>query len=126
MWINEVGVVGIYRRQQQIRFKLVAARVSFRMAPDACVAAPRAPHGCQHVQDSCKAPHYLPYVKMNVWSSCKAPLQIHMAISMLQSQVERHLVLLCVTAHAVIVWASTPSASLATYHARQLTPRPAQ
>ncbi|KAF3564653.1 hypothetical protein DY000_02016332 [Brassica cretica] len=45
---NELGSRGIYRRQQPIRFRLVAARVSLRMAPDACAAAPRAPNGWLH------------------------------------------------------------------------------
>ncbi|KAF3539426.1 hypothetical protein F2Q69_00023559 [Brassica cretica] len=57
----------------------VAARVSLRMAPDACAATPRAPHGWLHVSVSCRmTPRPLPV-------SC---------------------------------------ASLATYHARQLPPRP--
>ncbi|WZY71353.1 hypothetical protein YC2023_003593 [Brassica napus] len=43
---------------------------------------------------------------------------------MLRSQVSRHLVLLGVNQHAVLSWASTPPASLATYHARQVTSRP--
>ena len=49
-WNLKVGVP-IYRRQQPITFKLVAARVSLRMAPVACAAAPSAPHGGQHAQD---------------------------------------------------------------------------
>ncbi|KAF2610658.1 hypothetical protein F2Q70_00012178 [Brassica cretica] len=43
--------VPIYRRQQPITIRLVAARVSLCMAPVACAAAPRAPHGGQHDQD---------------------------------------------------------------------------
>ena len=35
-----------------------------------------------------------------------------------------HLVLLCVTPHAVIICTATARASLATYHARKLPPRP--
>ncbi|KAG5388696.1 hypothetical protein IGI04_030237 [Brassica rapa subsp. trilocularis] len=46
----KVGVP-IYRRQQPITFRLVAARVSLRMAPVACGTAPLAPHGGQHDQD---------------------------------------------------------------------------
>ncbi|KAF2579111.1 hypothetical protein F2Q68_00005261 [Brassica cretica] len=43
--------VPIYRRQQPITFRLVAALLSLCMAPVACAAAPRAPHGGQHDQD---------------------------------------------------------------------------
>ncbi|KAG5373611.1 hypothetical protein IGI04_043071 [Brassica rapa subsp. trilocularis] len=46
-----------------------------------------------------------------------------MSLSMLRLQVSRHLVLLGVNQHAVLSWASTPPASLATYHARQVTSR---
>ena len=42
--------VPIYRRQQPIIFRLVAARVSLCMTPVACAVAPRAPHGGQHDQ----------------------------------------------------------------------------
>ena len=39
----------------------VAARVSLRMAPDACAAAPRAPHVLQHGLLTCKlTPRPLP------------------------------------------------------------------
>ncbi|KAF2579110.1 hypothetical protein F2Q68_00005262 [Brassica cretica] len=49
----KTGVVGvpIYRRQQPITFRLVAALLSLCMAPVACAAEPRAPHGGQHDQD---------------------------------------------------------------------------
>ncbi|KAF3548719.1 hypothetical protein DY000_02006235 [Brassica cretica] len=65
------------------------------MAPVACVAAPRAPH-----------------------------VSAHMSIIMLWSHVKRHLVLLHVTPHALITITVTPRASLDTYPARQLPPRP--
>src|SRR5690606_22020505 len=46
----EWGSCLIYRRQQPITIRLVAARVSARMAPVTFAAAPRAPHGNQHGQ----------------------------------------------------------------------------
>ncbi|WZY93652.1 hypothetical protein YC2023_065981 [Brassica napus] len=61
------------RRHQPISFRLVAARVSLRMAPDACTPTPRAPHGWLHVQDTCRTPPLLPDVRLHDWSSCKAP-----------------------------------------------------
>ncbi|WZY94053.1 hypothetical protein YC2023_066382 [Brassica napus] len=70
---NELGSWAIHRRQQPIRFRLVAARVSLRMALDACTAAPRAPHGWLHVQDTCRTPPLLPDVRLHDWNSCKAP-----------------------------------------------------
>ncbi|KAG5375399.1 hypothetical protein IGI04_039995 [Brassica rapa subsp. trilocularis] len=57
-------------------------------------------------------------------TSSRLTLSAHMSLSMLRSQVLRHLVLLGVNQHAVLSWASTPPASLATYHARQVTSRP--
>ncbi|KAF2566162.1 hypothetical protein F2Q70_00025799 [Brassica cretica] len=70
---NEQGSWASYRRQQPITFRLVAARVSLRMAPDACTAAPRAPHGWLHVQDTCRTPPLPPDVRLHDCSSCKAP-----------------------------------------------------
>ncbi|KAF2533487.1 hypothetical protein F2Q70_00029321 [Brassica cretica] len=69
-----MGSWGIYRRQQPISFRLVAARVSLCMAPDASEAARRAPHVFQHGQDTCSAaPLLLPDVRLHDWNSCKAP-----------------------------------------------------
>ena len=49
MWRNNLGGRGgIYRKQQPIGFRLVAARVFVCMAPVACAAAPRALHGLMH------------------------------------------------------------------------------
>ncbi|KAF3519155.1 hypothetical protein DY000_02063247 [Brassica cretica] len=92
----------------------VADRVSLRMAPDACTATPRAPLGWLHVSVSCRmTPHPLP-----VWPhgpvACIATPRAWLI----------HLVLLCVTPHDVIICTVTARASLATYHARQLPPRP--
>ncbi|KAF2619113.1 hypothetical protein F2Q68_00040689 [Brassica cretica] len=61
------------QRQQPISFRLVAVRVSLRMAPDACAAAPRAPHGWLHVQDTCRKPPLLPDVRMHDCYLCKVP-----------------------------------------------------
>ncbi|KAF3517469.1 hypothetical protein DY000_02062171 [Brassica cretica] len=47
--------------------------VSLRMAPDACTAAPRAPHGWLHVHDTCRTPPLLSDVRLHDWNSCKAP-----------------------------------------------------
>ncbi|KAF3595953.1 hypothetical protein DY000_02020763 [Brassica cretica] len=65
------GCGGIYRRQQPINFRLVAARVSLRMAPDACAAAPRAPHVFQHSQGTCRTPLILPDVRLHDCNACK-------------------------------------------------------
>ncbi|KAF2578100.1 hypothetical protein F2Q68_00005239 [Brassica cretica] len=62
----------VHSRQQPISFRLVAARVSLRMTPDACAAAPRAPHVFQHGQDTCRTPTLLPDVRLHDWNSCKA------------------------------------------------------
>ncbi|KAG5384610.1 hypothetical protein IGI04_036080 [Brassica rapa subsp. trilocularis] len=70
---NELGSWPIYIMQQPIRFRLVAARVSLCMAPDACTATPRAPHVLQHGQDSCRVPPLLPDVRLHDWNSCKVP-----------------------------------------------------
>ncbi|KAF3581031.1 hypothetical protein DY000_02031507 [Brassica cretica] len=49
----------------------VAARVYVRIAPDACAATPRAPHGWLHVSVSCRmTPHPLP-VWMHGLAPCK-------------------------------------------------------
>ncbi|KAF3550941.1 hypothetical protein DY000_02006455 [Brassica cretica] len=49
----------------------VAARVSLRMAPDACAATPRSPHGWLHVSVSCRmTPRPLP-VWMHGLAPCK-------------------------------------------------------
>ena len=67
--------------------------MSLRMAPDACTATPRAPHGWLHVQDTCRTPPLLPDVRLHDWSSCKAPHITHMAGRMLWLHARRHLVL---------------------------------
>ncbi|WZZ60558.1 hypothetical protein YC2023_060665 [Brassica napus] len=59
-------------RQQPISFRLVAARVSLRMAPNACAATPRVPHVFQHGQDTCRTPPLLPDARLHDWNSCKA------------------------------------------------------
>ena len=48
----------------------VAARVSLRMAPDACAATPRAPHGWLHVLFSCRMTPRPPPVWMHGLAPC--------------------------------------------------------
>ncbi|KAG5378196.1 hypothetical protein IGI04_026038 [Brassica rapa subsp. trilocularis] len=117
------GSWGIYRRHQPISFRLVAARVSLRMAPDACTATPRAPHGWLHVQDTCRTPPLLPDVRMHDWSSCKAThifTHVDQHASVACAETPRawpfHLVLLCVKLHNVLaICIGTPRASWSVY-----------
>ncbi|WZZ14943.1 hypothetical protein YC2023_108032 [Brassica napus] len=100
------------------------------MAPDACTAAPRAPHGWLHVQDTCRTPPLLPDVRLHDWNSCKAP-QHHTHgwphASVACAETPRawsiHLVLLHVKLHVQLTCTSTPRASVDTHLAGQLTPR---
>ncbi|KAF3554606.1 hypothetical protein F2Q69_00012259 [Brassica cretica] len=97
----------------------VAARVSLRMAPDACAAAPRAPLVFQHGLLTCKVtPHPIP-VWMHVLLTCKVtPRPPHVWLHGLVACIATprawpfHLVFLCVTPHAVIIFTATPHASL--------------
>ncbi|KAF2582897.1 hypothetical protein F2Q68_00005293 [Brassica cretica] len=110
---------------------LVSARVSLRMAPDACAATPRAPHGRLHVSVSCRmTPRPLPSW-MHGLAPCKeTPRPPHarphdsVACITTSRAWPFHLVLLCVTPQTVVIFTATPHASLATYHARHLPPRP--
>ncbi|KAL0853984.1 hypothetical protein Bca101_059136 [Brassica carinata] len=110
----------------------VATRVSLRMAPDACVVAPRAPHVWLHDQDVMPDDTTPSTCLIHSLVACKSTPQLthvaqHASIAdsaTPRASIARHLVLLCVTPHVVIIWASTPRASLASYPARQLTPRP--
>ncbi|KAF3525214.1 hypothetical protein F2Q69_00045941 [Brassica cretica] len=118
---NELGSWGIYRRQQPISFRLVAARVSLRMATDACAAAPRAPYVWLHVQDTCRTPPLLPHVRMHAWSACKTPHQythVDQHASVACAETPRawslHLVLLCVRLHGLLPCTATPRASVDT------------
>ena len=124
------GSWAIYRRQQPIRFRLVASRVSLRMAPDACTATPRAPHVLQHGQDSCRAPPLLPDVRLHDWNSCKAPQQLthgwphaSNACAATPCAWSIHLVLLHVRLHVLLPCTVTPRASIDTQLTGQLTPR---
>ncbi|WZY72168.1 LOW QUALITY PROTEIN: hypothetical protein YC2023_004408 [Brassica napus] len=86
------------------------------MAPDACTAAPRAPHGWLHVQDTCRTPPLLPDVRLHDWNSCKAPQQHHthgwphasVACVATSRAWPLHLVLLCVRLHGLLPCTSTP------------------
>ena len=73
---------------------------------------------------SCKVTPRPPDVWSTAWPHADRHHSAHMSLSMLRSQVMRHLVLLGVTPHAVLSWTSTARASLDTYHTRQLTSRP--
>ncbi|KAF2553305.1 hypothetical protein F2Q68_00034752 [Brassica cretica] len=109
----------------------VSARVSLRIAPDACAATPHAPLGRLHVSLSCRmTPRRLP-AWMHGLAPCKeTPRPPHgwphglVACIATPRTWPIHLVLLCVTPQAVIIFTATPHASLATYHSRQLPPRP--
>ncbi|KAF2571191.1 hypothetical protein F2Q70_00001936 [Brassica cretica] len=105
-------------RHQPISFRLVAARVSLRMAPDTCVAAPRAPHVRLHGQDTCRTPPLLPHVRMHAWSACKEPHQythVDQHASVACAATPRawsiHLVLLHVRLHVLLPSTATPQAS---------------
>ncbi|KAF3545781.1 hypothetical protein DY000_02008055 [Brassica cretica] len=101
------------------------------MAPDACAAAPRAPLVFQHGMLTCKVtPRPLP-VWMHGLAPCKETprppyVRLHASVACIATSRAWpfHLVLLCITPHAVIIFTATPHASLATYHPRQLPPRP--
>ena len=71
-WIEMRGVRGLFIGIiNQSGTSRVAARVSLRMAPDACVAAPRAPLVLQHGLLTCKVtPRPLP-VWMHGLITCK-------------------------------------------------------
>ena len=118
----------IYRIQQPIRFRLVAARVSAHMAQVACAAGPRAPHVFQHGQGSCKVtPLILPGrldVHQHVWITFTATHGAHMSISMLRLQIWRHLVLLCVSPYVLLPCVPTPRACVDRQLIIWLTPRP--
>ncbi|WZY77752.1 hypothetical protein YC2023_024136 [Brassica napus] len=100
------------------------------MAPDACTATPRAPHGWLHVQDTCRTPPLLPDVRLHDWSSCKAPqilthVDQHASVACVATSRAWpiHLVLLQVKLHVQLPCAATPRASVDTQLAGQLTPR---
>ncbi|KAF3530568.1 hypothetical protein DY000_02041988 [Brassica cretica] len=100
------------------------------MAPDACAAAPRAPHGWLHVQDTCMTPPLLQYVRVHDCNSCKVP-QHHTHgwphASVACAETPRawsiHLVLLHVRLHVQISCTATSRASGDTQLVRWLTPR---
>ncbi|KAF2548923.1 hypothetical protein F2Q70_00023605 [Brassica cretica] len=75
------------------------------MAPDACAATPRAPHGWLHVQDTCRTPPLLPDVRD---TSCS---------------VDPPRAFLHVRLHVQLPCTATPRASGDTQLAGQLTPR---
>ncbi|WZZ44401.1 hypothetical protein YC2023_040660 [Brassica napus] len=100
------------------------------MAPDACAAAPRAPHVRLHVQDTCRTPPLLPHVRMHAWSACKKPHQythVDQHASVAYAETPRawsiHLVLLHARLHVQLPCTATPRASGDTQLVRCLTPR---
>ncbi|KAF3511191.1 hypothetical protein F2Q69_00007167 [Brassica cretica] len=118
---NDLGSWPIYRIQQPIRFRLVAARVSLCMVSDACTATPRAPHVLQHGKDSYRAPPLLPDVRIHDWNSCKAPQQLtpgwpHASVTCAATPGAWliHLVLLHVRLHVLLPCMVTPRASIYT------------
>ncbi|KAF3557278.1 hypothetical protein F2Q69_00012620 [Brassica cretica] len=99
------------------------------MAPDACAAAPRAPHGWLHVSASCRTTHLLPHVWMHAWSACKTPHQYthvdqHASVACAETPLawSIHLVLLHVRLHVQIPCMTTPQDSVDTQLVRWLTP----
>ncbi|KAF2533306.1 hypothetical protein F2Q70_00029241 [Brassica cretica] len=109
----------------------VAARVSLRMVPDACAGALRAPLVLQHGLLTCKVtPRPLP-VWMHGLALCKEtsrPPHVwpHGLVACIATPRAWpfHLVLLCVTLHAVIICTAELHVSLSTHTARSLPPRP--
>ncbi|KAF2561965.1 hypothetical protein F2Q70_00016951 [Brassica cretica] len=100
------------------------------MAPDACAAAPHAPHGWLHVSASCRMTHILPHVRMHAWSACKMPHQythVNQHASVACAETPRawsiHLVLLHVKLHVQLPCTATPRAFVDTQLAGQLAPR---
>ncbi|KAF2553668.1 hypothetical protein F2Q68_00033608 [Brassica cretica] len=100
------------------------------MAPDACTAAPRAPHGWMHVQDTCRTPTLLPDVRLHDWNSCKAPQHhthgwLHASVACAETPRawSIHLVLLHVKVHVQLPCTVTRRASVDTQLAERWTPR---
>ncbi|KAF3590862.1 hypothetical protein DY000_02020772 [Brassica cretica] len=100
------------------------------MAPDACAAAPCAPHVWLHVSASCRTKNVLPHVRIHAWNACKTPHQytnVDQHASVACAETPRawsiHLVLLHVRLHVLLPCTVTPRASLETQLVRWLTPR---
>ncbi|KAF2558878.1 hypothetical protein F2Q68_00017513 [Brassica cretica] len=99
------------------------------MAPDACAAAPRAPHGYQHGHDTCRTPPLLPYVRLHDCNSCKVPQQLthgwpHASITCAATlrSWSIHLVLLHVRLRVLLPCTAIPRASGDTQLVRWLIP----
>ncbi|KAF3517409.1 hypothetical protein DY000_02060098 [Brassica cretica] len=120
--------IGISNQSETSR---VAARVSLRMAPDACAATPRAPHGWLHDLLTCKVtPRPLP-VWMHGLAPCKEtprpstclaawPGRMHRNTSCLADPPRAPLVYL----HVQVSCTATPHPFLDTNTPRSLPPRP--
>ncbi|KAF3534380.1 hypothetical protein DY000_02037878 [Brassica cretica] len=104
-WVEMRGGRGLFIGiSNQSETSRVAARVSLRMAPDACAAAPRAPLVFQHDMLTCKVTHRPLPVWMHGLAPCKEtprPPHVRPHASVACIATSRawpfHLVLLCVT-----------------------------
>ncbi|KAF2533081.1 hypothetical protein F2Q70_00031809 [Brassica cretica] len=101
------------------------------MGPNACVAAPRAPHVFQHGQDTCRMPPLLPDIRLHDCNSCKATHHLthvdqHASVACAETPLawSIHLVLLHVRLHVLIPCTSTPPSCADTQQVKWLTPRP--
>ncbi|KAF2577303.1 hypothetical protein F2Q68_00005242 [Brassica cretica] len=120
----------LWQETETNQLRLVAARVSLRMAPDACTAKPRAPQVLQHGQDTCRTPPLLPDVRRHDWNSCKATHHLtHVEHHALVACAETphawsiHLVLLHIRMHVLLPCTATPRASVDTQLSGQRKPR---
>ncbi|KAF3488012.1 hypothetical protein F2Q69_00052027 [Brassica cretica] len=100
------------------------------MAPEACAAAPRAPHGWLNVSITCRTTHPRPYGLPQDWNSCKAThhlTHVDQHASVAYAATPRawsiHLVLLHVRLHVLLPCTATPQASVETQLVQWLTPR---
>ncbi|KAF3559039.1 hypothetical protein F2Q69_00012649 [Brassica cretica] len=100
------------------------------MAPDACMAAPRDPHGWLHVSASCRMTHPLTDGLLHDLNSCKATHHLThvdqralVACAATRRAWSIHLVLLHVRLHVLLPCTATPRASVDTQLVGQLTPR---
>ena len=121
---NGEGWLGIYRSCRPIRTCHPIACVSSRMLPVACVATHGRPHALFHASWPCqKTPHvHLPFSMSGVHASRHTAL--YMSVRMRRSQVQRHLVLLCVKLHGTASCTSRPPSCVDTQQVKWLTPRP--
>ncbi|KAG5377619.1 hypothetical protein IGI04_025461 [Brassica rapa subsp. trilocularis] len=101
------------------------------MAPDACAAVPRAPHGWLNVSITFRTTHPRPDGIPQDWNSCKATQhfthvdqQASVACAATPRAWSIHLVLLHVRLHVLFPCKATPQASVETQLVRWLTQCP--